>query len=249
LQVQRTYNSLDPRANGAFGASWSSVFDMQAVQDNDGTGNVTVSYPNGQQVRFGHNSGGTFTPPPGRFATLTANGTTGYTLVDKDGTSYTFTAGVTPNVFPIASVADHAGHAETFTYTNGQLSTATNKVSGRSLHFTWSTPTGANYPHVSAVSTDPATGTDQNTDINATYSYSGDQLTKQCLPSQQSACTVYGNATGSHNRSVVMDANPKSFWRLDDPAGSTSAASQILANEGSDTASPVNATFSSAPPA
>jgi len=255
LQVQRTYNSLDPRFRTAFGASWSSVFDMTAVPDCSYCTNsdVVVTYPNGQQVRFGRNADGSFTAPPGRFAQLTANGNTGYTLVDKDGTTYTFIdpygGSIGASVYYIGSIADHAGHSETFTWTvDGQpeLSTVTSNVSGRSLHFIWATPTGATWAHVSKIYTDPVSGTDQNTDVAATYSYTGDQLTGTCLPSLQSQCTGYGYATGSHGRSAVMDADPESFWRLADAAGSTTAASEVIANEGSDTASATGVGFGAA---
>ncbi len=248
LQVERTYNSLDPRTSGAFGASWSSVFDMQAAVDSDGTGNVVVTYPTGQAVRFGYNPDGSFTAPSGRFATLTANGSTGYTLVDKDGTTYVFSGASGASVFPVSSITDHSGHGESFTYTGGQVSTVTNLVSGRALHFTWGTPAGASSPHVASVATDPLSGTDQTTAITATYGYTGDDLTSFCLPKLQTGCTGYTYESGSHDRSVTLDADPDSYWRLDDPVGSSLASSQVIANEGSDNATSVSATFGAAGP-
>jgi len=248
LQVQRTYNSLDPRASGAFGASWSSAFDMRAAVDSDGTGNVVITYPTGQAIRFGHNPDSSFTAPSGRFSTLKATGTTGYTLTDKDGTIYVFSGTAGASVFPIASITDHSGHGESFSYTAGQLSKVTNLISGRALHITWNTPTGAGSPHIASVATDPLTGTDQSTAITATYGYTGDQLTSFCLPKLQAACTRYTYTTGSHDRSVTLDADPASYWRLDDPAGSPVAASQVIANEGSDNATSVSTTFGAAGP-
>ncbi|WP_157856385.1 FG-GAP-like repeat-containing protein [Actinacidiphila yeochonensis] len=53
LTVGRTYNSLDAGTSHAFGAGWSSRFDMKVTADNDGSGNEVVTYPNGQQQRFG----------------------------------------------------------------------------------------------------------------------------------------------------------------------------------------------------
>ena len=82
LDVARTYNSLDPRRDPAFGAGWTTVYDMRVVPDDDGSGNVVVTYPDGQQVRFGRNPDGTFAAPPGRVAGLTlAAGS--YTLSDR----------------------------------------------------------------------------------------------------------------------------------------------------------------------
>jgi hypothetical protein len=37
LTVNRTYNSLDPRRDGLFGAGWSSRYDMRLIIENDGT--------------------------------------------------------------------------------------------------------------------------------------------------------------------------------------------------------------------
>ena len=37
LSLSRTYNSLDPRRDGLFGAGWSTTYDMKLVPDNDGS--------------------------------------------------------------------------------------------------------------------------------------------------------------------------------------------------------------------
>ena len=61
LQVQRDYNSFDNRTTGAFGAGWSSVLDMQVgpgqAASSGATATEVVTYPDGQQVGFGQNSG------------------------------------------------------------------------------------------------------------------------------------------------------------------------------------------------
>jgi Domain of unknown function (DUF6531) len=97
LTVQRTYNSLDPRVGQAFGSGWSSVLDSQAAVDSDNSGNVVATFANGQQVRFGKNGDGSFSPPSGMYATLSAakttepagsycpSASTGYCLLDKTG--------------------------------------------------------------------------------------------------------------------------------------------------------------------
>ena len=53
----------------------------------------------------------------------------------------------------------------------------TSATSGRALHLTWSTPTGAISPHVAAVSTDPVTTGQSATALTWTYNYSADELT------------------------------------------------------------------------
>ncbi|WP_264934970.1 DUF6531 domain-containing protein, partial [Streptomyces sp. A012304] len=40
LTLIRTYNSLDPRRDLAFGAGWTTRYDMRLTPDDDGTGNV-----------------------------------------------------------------------------------------------------------------------------------------------------------------------------------------------------------------
>ncbi|MEV8517869.1 LamG-like jellyroll fold domain-containing protein [Dactylosporangium sp. NPDC051484] len=162
LTVERAYNSLDPRTGSAFGQGWSSVFDLSVteVMSGDATpvvNTVTVRYPAGQEIAFGRNSDGTFSPPSGRYATFTSLGAgAGYKLVDKDGTTYLFSSPLvtgsttTPYTWGITSITDSSDRTETFHYTNKLIDTVTS-ASGRALHVTWS---GS---RVATVSTDPAT--------------------------------------------------------------------------------------------
>ncbi|WP_234435897.1 DUF6531 domain-containing protein [Streptomyces sp. NRRL S-813] len=93
LTLIRTYNSLDPRRDLAFGAGWTTRFDMRLTPDDDGSGNVVIRYPDGQDVRFGRNADGTYAPPPGRFAKLTFDSTADtYKLQDKSGVPRTSSA-------------------------------------------------------------------------------------------------------------------------------------------------------------
>src|SRR5262249_13328387 len=106
LSAQRDYNSADPRTAGAFGAAWSSVFDARAVEQKDSAGNVAtvvVTYPDGQEVAFGRNANGSFSPPMGRFATFTVVGG-GYSLTDKNDTVYRFTQPAGTGVYAITSI-------------------------------------------------------------------------------------------------------------------------------------------------
>ncbi len=75
LEITRDYNSADPRLSGAFGAGWSSVLDMKVSAGENNSAGATatevVTYPDGEDVGFGLNPGGTtYSPPPGRYATL-----------------------------------------------------------------------------------------------------------------------------------------------------------------------------------
>ncbi|MFI9271692.1 LamG-like jellyroll fold domain-containing protein [Kitasatospora sp. NPDC052896] len=258
LDVHRTYNSLDPRGNGMFGAGWISPLDMRAVIDDDGSNNLVITDVDGRQIRFGCNPSTTpstgppcasYAPPLGTYATLTAqtganNAVTAFTLTEKGGTAYTFTVtAANPAAFQLSQVKDSDGRANTFSYDgNGLLSSVTSATSGRALHFNWSTPAGASFPHVSRVFTDPVSGTDQNTDLTYLYNYTGDQLTSVCPPTSGTACTTYAYTSGSHYRTAVLDAGPQSYWRLNETAGNT-AASSVTLNEGNDNASYGNVTL------
>ncbi|MCS0637856.1 LamG domain-containing protein [Streptomyces sp. LP05-1] len=236
LEIDRSYNSLDPRTDSAFGAGWSTVADMQAAEVKDGAGqiaSVVVTYPGGEQVAFGRNGDGTFVPPLGRYARLQPVSGGGYTLTDKDYTVYTLTQATgRAGVRAISRITDFAGRAETFAYDgSSRLTKITNTSSQRSLTLTWATPSGASAPHVATVTTDPATPGDASTAQLWNYGYSGDQLTKVCPPSGTSACATYGYTTGNHYRTTVLDADPFAYWRLGETSG-TQARDSVENNQG-----------------
>ncbi|WP_326955193.1 DNRLRE domain-containing protein [Amycolatopsis sp. NBC_01286] len=215
LTVARTYNSLDPRTDLTFGAGWSTRYDMRVVPDNDGSGNVVVTYPDGQQVRFGRNSDGTFAPPPGRQANFrieveAAGG--GWVLTDKASTLYRFRPDGR-----LIDIYDQAGHHVELDYgTPEHLRRAISRTSDRILYFKW---TGN---HVTSVSTDPIDGKQ----LTWTYSYDGDRLTKVCDP--DNGCTGYGYTPASHYRSSVVDARPSSYWRFAETSGTTAGSENGL---------------------
>ncbi|MEU8035990.1 LamG-like jellyroll fold domain-containing protein [Streptosporangium sp. NPDC049078] len=204
LSVVRSYNSMDPRRDGAFGAGWSTRFDMRVVPETiRGFEALLVTYPDGRTVRFADKGDGTFQPPSGTYATLATVTGGGWRLMDKSSTSYVFDA-----QGRLLRVTDDRGRSQEMTYgTDGKLSTVT-AAGGRSLSFTW---TGAN---VTAVSTDPVNGSP----LTWTYAYTGDRLTRVCAPT--SACTDFEYGAGSLYRSSVQDADPFGYWRLSDASGS-----------------------------
>ncbi|MFF8944220.1 LamG-like jellyroll fold domain-containing protein [Streptomyces sp. NPDC014864] len=247
LDVERDYNSRDPRWTGAFGSGWSSIFDSRATEQYNASGAVTsavVTYPDGSQVGYGKNSDGTFTPGNGRFATFkTVTG--GYTLTDKDDTVYTFTQSLGSGGYGLTSVTDANGRAVNLTWAGGHVTKMTSAVSGRSLSLTWSTPSGAQAAHVATVVTDPVTPGDTSTVQTWTYGYTGDQLTKVCSPLSTTKCTTYGYASGSGYRNAALDLDPHTFWPLSETSG-TSAKDTILANEGTTDATYENVTLGQA---
>ncbi|MFE3494290.1 LamG-like jellyroll fold domain-containing protein [Streptomyces sp. NPDC059175] len=235
LEIDRSYNSLDPRIDNAFGAGWSTIVDMKAAEVKDGAGaiaSVEITYPGGEQVAFGRNSDGTFQPPLGRYARLQAV-SGGYTLTDKDFTEYAFKqATAKTGTYAISSIKDYAGRTETFAYdANKRLTKITNDTSKRSLSLTWSQPSGATAWHVATVATDAATTGDASTVQTWQYGYSSDQLTSVCPPGDPTKCTTYAYATGNHYRTTVLDADPFAYWRLGETSG-TLAKDAVDTNQG-----------------
>ncbi|MFE7752624.1 LamG-like jellyroll fold domain-containing protein [Streptomyces sp. NPDC057428] len=244
LDVERDYNSRDPRWTGAFGAGWSSIFDARATEQYTAAGavaGVNVTYPDGSQVGYGKSTDGTFAAGSGRFATFKSV-TGGYTLTDKDDTLYTFTQSLGSGGYGITSVADASGRKVTFTWTSGHVTKMTSAVSGRSLTLSWSTPSGASASHVGTVVTDPVTAGDTNSAQTWTYGYTGDQLTTVCSPLSATKCTTYGYTSGSQYRNAALDLDPHGLWPLAETSG-TKAKDAVLANEGTNDATYENVTL------
>ena len=242
LQIARTYNSLNPRASGTFGAGWSSVLDTAVIPDGDGSGNVVVALPDGQQIRFGFNAAtSTYAPPPGSPDVLVHNSSGTWTLMDSSGDQYQFASGGT-----IQQITNPEGLAQQFTAnSSGEVTLIKDQASGRSLALTWTTPSGtAAYPHVASVTTSPAASGQAGQ--TWTYSYSGDDLTGVCDPSGN--CTSYSNGSGSDYRAAVLDAGPRDYWQLGDATGSATAADEVDANLGTTGGTYANVTLGAAGP-
>jgi len=225
LEIDRVYNSMDPRTDGAFGAGWSTIADASLT---DNTSTVSVTLPSGQEMVFGYNDGtattGVYAPPEGSPDVL-VHGTSGtWTLKDASGNQYVFFAdGV------INQIRDPEGHVQSFSVNpSNQVTQITDGASGRSLTLAWSGTTPGS--HVTSVTTSPATT--GGTGYTWTYSYTGNELTQVCAPAAVgSGCTSYSYGTGSNYQPSVLDANPRSYWQLGD-ASSTTATDEVDANLG-----------------
>ena len=227
LQIDRTYNSLDPRATDSFGAGWSSVLDTAVTPDGDGSGNVVVALPDGQQIRFGYNAAtGTYAPPMGSPDVLDHNSNGTWTLVDSSGDQYQFSSGGT-----IQQITNPESLVQTFTpNSSGQITQIDDKASGRSLTLTWTASSATPHPHVASVTTSPVTS--GGSGLTWTYSYTGDNLTGVCDPSGN--CTSYTDGSGSLYRSAVMDAGPRNYWQLGEATATPTpaAADEVDVNLG-----------------
>lgn len=145
LSVVRSYNSMDPRRDGMFGAGWSTRLDMKIVAESVAAApTLLVTSPDGRQVRFADKGDGTYQPPPGMQATLgktyrqvctgevCAQEPTGWRLMDTSLTSYVFDLSGR-----LTTVTDNLGRSQVFAYgTDGKLASVTGS-GGRALRFTW----------------------------------------------------------------------------------------------------------------
>ncbi|WP_258024269.1 LamG-like jellyroll fold domain-containing protein [Streptomyces bambusae] len=212
LAVTRTYNSQDPRTTNAFGAGWTTRWDMRALSEPDGS--VVITLANGSQVRFGRNEDGSYSAPAGSVGVLTATSGGGWTLRDPSAALYSFDAAGL-----LMKIKDGHGREQQLAYTGGRLAKATDSVSGRNLSFTW---TG---DHVSSVSTD-AVGPSAPA-LTWTYAYEAGRLSKVCPPDSATACTGYTYTPGSHYRSMVLDGGPTAYWRLNETEGEAAASEAV----------------------
>ncbi|WP_157255002.1 LamG-like jellyroll fold domain-containing protein [Nonomuraea typhae] len=231
LLVTRTYNSLDPRRDGMFGAGWSTRWDAKLTVEHAGAAQIT--FPDGRQVRFAPDGGtaATYQPPPGMYATLKrldvpscipedpdcdTSRTPAWQLMDKASTSYYFN-----EAGQLIKIADLRGRTQEMEHgADGKLAKVT-AAGGRHLAFTW---TG---DHVTQVATNPVNGTP----LKWSYTYSGDTLTSACAPGQPAACTTYTPTPGSQYYSAVRNSDPLGYWRLGESAGTEAADSGAGAGE------------------
>ncbi|MEU7855206.1 LamG-like jellyroll fold domain-containing protein [Nonomuraea sp. NPDC049141] len=207
LSVTRTYNSMDPRTDGMFGAGWSTRWDMKVVKEvRGGSTSALVTYPDGRQVRFRANGDGTFQPPPGMYATLAEQSGGTWRLMDKVAANYRFDA-----AGRLTSITDGRGRAQELTYdTAGKLAKVAG-VGGRSVTFAWQGN------QVASISSDPVDGKA----LTWSYGYDGGRLTQVCAPVAAPNCTSYEYGGGSLYRSSVLNSDPFGYWRLGEASGTS----------------------------
>ncbi|GGJ97687.1 hypothetical protein GCM10010123_29630 [Pilimelia anulata] len=232
--VVRTYNSLDPRRDGLFGAGWSSRFDMRLTADTDGSGSQVVTYPDGQVVRFGRNADGTYAAPRGRVAKLYVE-RDAFRLKDRTGAVYSF--GSSGRLF---RAEDRYGKALRLTYDTqlGSGRLVSMEVLGNEDKPIRTLRIESDGKRIRKISTEPVNGAP----LTWSYEYEGDLLRRVCGP-RAGECAAYEYTEGSHYRTAVHDARPESYWRLGDPVGADAAASDVAVNLGRDAGKARNVTF------
>jgi RHS repeat-associated protein len=167
LQVVRTYDSGNP-AVGWFGTGFTSSYEFRL--ESLGTAVVAV-FPDGRRETFTNDSTNQnpYVAPKGSASRLVRNGDGTFTLTMRDAGRAAFTA-----AGRLTALTDAHGHQSLVTYVSGRVSTVTDAVSGRALHFVW---TGA---HVTRVETDLVGA--HGGPLAWTYTYTGDLLTQVCEP-------------------------------------------------------------------
>ncbi|MDQ1713504.1 MAG: hypothetical protein QOE45_2954 [Frankiaceae bacterium] len=167
LQVVRTYDSGN-QAVGWFGTGFSSSYEFHL--ESLGTAVVAV-FPDGRREMFTNDSTNQnpYVAPKGSASRLARNGDGTFTLTMRDAGRASFTA-----AGRLTALTDPHGRQSLVAYAGGKVSTVTDVVSGRALHFTW---TGT---HVTRVETD-VVGI-HGGPLAWTYAYTGDLLTSVCEP-------------------------------------------------------------------
>ncbi len=177
LALTRTYNSGDATI-GAFGLGWSSILDARV--DADASQNLTFRLPDGRR-EYHPFVGGIYRTQPGYWSTAGVDPNGGWTLLEKDGTTWRFRADGR-----LVSAMDRNGRTLLLQYNTAnkvdQIRAAGYNTS-RALSISW---TGNQVTSVS-----------DGTNAAWNYLYSGPFLSKVCDPRNNSTstglCTTYVN--------------------------------------------------------
>jgi RHS repeat-associated protein len=164
LQIERSYNSLDPRT-GLFGKGWSTLLDLR-VSWPGGAAGPTLYRSDGRSEFYGANTDGTLASPQGVGSTLSLSSGV-FTLTDPDGTVSQFDSNGR-----LIKVVDELGHELRVDWsvanqiTMSSFASASASTAMRNLTLT--TTTVAASTVVTSVKTDSVTGQGQST---WTYQY------------------------------------------------------------------------------
>lgn len=121
------YNSQDPRS-ASLGTGWSHSYDIFLKTNSDGS--LMFHDGNGKR-RLYTLSNGAYVSRPGDYTTLVKNTDGTFTITEKDGTRYNFSAAGSIN-----NISDRNGNAVSFAFSGGNLATVTDPA-GRSTTFTY----------------------------------------------------------------------------------------------------------------
>jgi len=111
-----------------FRTGWSHSYDVSLKTNSDGS--VLLHKGNGKR-RLYTLAGGTYASRPGDYSTLAKNANGTFTMTEKDGTKYNFSAAGS-----MSSTTDRNGNAVSFAYSGGNLATVTDPA-GRMTTFAY----------------------------------------------------------------------------------------------------------------
>ena len=120
--ITLSYNSLDGHL-GPIGAGWGHSYEILLHEDTDGV--VVARFGMSRQKLYTPDGSGGYTQSIGDYSSLAKNPDSTFTITEKNGTQYNF------NIEgKIATIVDRNGNTQTFSYTNGFL-TSISDPSGR----------------------------------------------------------------------------------------------------------------------
>ncbi|GAA3779369.1 hypothetical protein GCM10022225_79430 [Plantactinospora mayteni] len=188
LEITRTYNSANA-AVGLFGRGWSSFLDMRMQWAGDF---VTVTFPDGRQIRYGRSPDGSYAPHYGQGDSATVLDS--QTVMLRGGTRYSFTT-----TGQISKITSPNGDALEITYSGGYPSSVRNTRSGRVIYL------GVADGQIVRVSTHPS---DVTGAMTWGYTYNSVYLAQRCDPRPATQCWNKYSYSGVGGRlSMVQAAN------------------------------------------
>ena len=214
LQLIRTYNSLDMAPSGQgrwFGLGWTSTFETSLAFD--GTGNGTVTYPDGRREFLTSNGDGTYAPAFGFASSMTkvvVSGVTYYDVKHRDQSVWRFNASGS-----LVSMTDAFGHQLQLVWSSTAVTIT--DPSGHSLAVTFSAPL-ASAGRVTQVASSPVTVGGSQQVLKWTYTYdSNGELATACDPSDTSSsriCTTYTNSGPGNRLTSIVRPNGNGILTL-----------------------------------
>lgn len=117
LAFTRAYNSQDTSV-GPLGQGWTHSYDVRLLIASGSPPQVSVVNEDGNHDIYFQNADGSYSNPPGVYASLVHNGDSTYTLTRTTHDVLTFDASGR-----LTSLADQNGNTTTLSYTNGELTT------------------------------------------------------------------------------------------------------------------------------
>jgi RHS repeat-associated protein len=201
LSYIRYYNSLSVAGTYAtdLGSNWRTNYDrfLQFISSSL----ITAERPDGQEINFYNNGGGSWIPDSDVDYTLTQSGTT-WTLTDHNDTTEVYSSNGAGTAALLQSITLRNGYTQTMNYTNGQLVGVTDSYN-RQLAFTYSNGT------ISTVTTPDG--------LVVTYGYNS-----VINPNDQLASVSYSTSPVTSQHYLYQNANqPYALTGIQDENGAT----------------------------